>query len=57
MLVSLNQCRGKTGSFYKSLNRQITELIISLLNVLVNFTYNVSFYIIFIEDRILLTHF
>ena len=38
MPVSLNQYRGEIGSFYNRLTIQITELAISLFNILVNFT-------------------
>ena len=41
MPVSLNQYRGEIGSFYNLSTSQITELTISLFNILVNFTENV----------------
>ena len=46
MPVSLTQCRGEIGSFYNQSTSQITELTISLFNILVNFTENVSIYFI-----------
>ena len=46
MPVSLNQYRGEIGSFYNRSTSQITEMTISLFNILVNFTKNVLVYII-----------
>ena len=46
MPVSLNQYRGEIGSFYNRSTSQITDMIISLFNILVNFTKNVLVYII-----------
>ena len=43
---SLNQHHGEIQSFCNQLTSQITELTISLLNVLVNLRENVSIYII-----------
>ena len=43
---SLNQYHGEIQSFCNQLTSQITELTISLLNVLVNLRENVSIYII-----------
>ena len=50
MPVSLNQYRGEIGSFYNRSTSQITELTISLFNVLVNFTKNVLIYSILIVN-------
>ena len=46
MPVSLNQYRGEIGSFYNRSTSQITDMTISLSNILVNFTKNVLVYII-----------
>ena len=46
MPVSFNQYRGEIGSFYNQLTNQITELTICFFNILINFTKNVSGYII-----------
>ena len=42
MSVSLNLYHGKIGSFYNLLTSQITELPISLFNILVNFIANLK---------------
>ena len=55
MPVSLNQYRGEIGSFYNRSTSQITELTISLFNVLVNFTKNVLIYSILIVNMIFST--
>ena len=55
MPVSLTQCRGEIGSFYNQSTSQITELTISLFNILVNFTENVSIYFILMVNMIFLT--
>ena len=55
MPVSLNQYRGEIGSFYNRLTIQITELAISLFNILVNFTENVLIYFILTVNMIFLT--
>ena len=55
MPVSLNQYRGEIGSFYNRSTSQITELTISLFNILVNFTENVLIYFILIVNMIFLT--
>ena len=55
MPVSLNQYRGETGSFYNRSTSQITELTISLFNILVTFTENVLIYFILIVNMIFLT--
>ena len=52
MPVSLNQYRGEVGSFYNRSTSQITELTISLFNILVNFTENVLIYFILIVNMI-----
>ena len=52
MPVSLNQYRGEIGSFYDRSTSQITDLTISLFNILVNFTKNVLVYIILIVNMI-----
>ena len=52
MPVSLDQYRGEIGSFYSRSTSQITELTISLFNILVNFTENVFVYIILIVNMI-----
>ena len=54
MPVSLNQYCGEIGSFYNRSTSQITELIISLFNILVNFTENVLIYFILIANMIFL---
>ena len=38
MPVSLNQERGEIGTFYNRPTSQITEMAVSLFNILVNFT-------------------
>ena len=55
MLVSLNQYRGEIESFYNRSTSQITELTISLFNILVKFTDNVWIYFILIVNMIFLT--
>ena len=55
MPVSLNQYCGEIGSFYNRSSSQITELTISLFNILVNFTENVLVYFILIVNMIFLT--
>ena len=55
MPVSLNPYRGEIGSFYNRSTSQITELTISLFNILVNFTENVLVYFILIVNMIFLT--
>ena len=55
MPVSLNQYRGEIGSFYNRSTNQITEMTISLFNILVNSTKNVLVYIILIANMIFLT--
>ena len=50
MPVSLNQYRGEIGSFYNRSTSQMTELTISLLNILVIFTENNLVYIISIVN-------
>ena len=55
MPVSLNQYRGEIGRFYNRLTSQITELAISLFNILANFTKNVWVYIILMVNMIFLT--
>ena len=52
MPVSLNQYRGEIGRFYNRLTSQITELAISLFNILANFTKNVWVYIILMVNMI-----
>ena len=52
MLVSLNQYRGENGVCYNRSTSQITKLTISLFNISVNFTENVSVYIISIINMI-----
>ena len=54
MPVSLNQYRGEIGSFYDQSTSQITELTISLFNILVNFTENLSIYFILRVNMIFL---
>ena len=41
MSGSLNQYRGETGSFYNGSTSQITNMTISLSNILLNFTKNI----------------
>ena len=55
MPVSLNQYRGEIGNFYNRSTSQITELTISLFNILVNFTENFLVYFILIVNMIFLT--
>ena len=55
MAVSLNQHRGEIGSFYNRSTSQITELTISLFNILINFNENVLVYFILIVNMIFLT--
>ena len=55
MPVSLNQYRGEIGSFYNRSTCQITELTISLFNILVNFSENVLVYFILIANMTFLT--
>ena len=55
MPVSLSQYHGEIRSFYNRPTSQITELIISLFNILVNFTKNVLVYIILIVSIIFST--
>ena len=55
MPVSLNQYHGEIGSFYNRSSSQITELAISLFNILVNFTGNVLIYFILIVNMIFFT--
>ena len=55
MPVRLNQYRGEIGSFYNRSTSQITELTISLFNILVIFTENVLIYFILIVNMIFLT--
>ena len=50
MPVSLNQYRGEIGSFYNRSTSQITDMTISLSNILVNFTKNVLVYIILLVN-------
>ena len=57
MPVSLNQYRGEIGSFYNRSPSQITELTISLNNILVNFTKNVLVYIVLIVNVIFFQRF
>ena len=40
MPVSLNQCHGEIGSFHNQLTSQITELTISLFNIVLKITKN-----------------
>ena len=54
MPVSLNQYHGEIGSFYNQSTNQITEMTISLFNILVNFTENVLVHIILIVNMIFL---
>ena len=55
MPVSLNQYCGEIGSFYNRSTSQVTELTISLFNLLVNFIENVLIYLILIVNMIFLT--
>ena len=55
MLVSLNQYRGEIGSFYNRSTIQMTEMTISLFNIIVNFIKNVLVYIILLLNMIFLT--
>ena len=55
MPVSLNQYRGEIGSFYNRSTSQITDMTISLSNILVNFTKNVLVYIILLVNLVFLT--
>ena len=55
MPVSLNQYRGEIGSFYNRSTSQITDMTISLSNILVNFTKNVLVYIILLVNLFFLT--
>ena len=55
MPVNLSQYRGEIGNFYNRSTSQITELTISLFNILVNFTENVLIYFILIVNMIFLT--
>ena len=55
MPVSLNQYSGEIGSFYNRSTSQITDMTISLSNILVNFTKNVLVYIILLVNMIFLT--
>ena len=50
MPVSLNQYRGEIGSFYNRSTSQITDMTISLCNILVNFAKNVLVYIILLVN-------
>ena len=52
MPVGLNQYRGEIGSFYDRSTSPITELTISLSNILVNFTENVLIYFILLVNMI-----
>ena len=54
MPVSLNQYRGEIGSFYNRSTSQITDMTISLSNILLNFTKNVLVYIILLVDLLFL---
>ena len=55
MPVSLNQYRGEIGSFYNRSTSQITDMTISLSNILVNFTKNILVYIILLVNMVFLT--
>ena len=55
MPVSLNQYHGEIGSFYIRSTSQITELTISLFNILVHFAKNVLVYIILIANMIFIS--
>ena len=55
MPVSLSQYRGEIGSFYNRSTSQITDMIISLFNILVNFTKTVLVYIILLVNLFFLT--
>ena len=50
MPVGSNQYHGETGCSHNRSASQITELTISLFNILVNFTKNVLVYIILIVN-------
>ena len=50
MPVSLNQYRGETGSFYNRSTSQITDMNISLPNILLNFTKKFLVYIILLVN-------
>ena len=50
MPVSLNQYRGEIGSFYNRSTSQITDMTISLSNILLNFTKNILVYIILLVN-------
>ena len=52
MPVSLNQYHGEIGSFYNQSTSQITDMTISLTNILVNFTENVLVYIILLVNLV-----
>ena len=54
MLVSLNQYCGEIGSFYNRSTSQITNMTISLFNILVNFTKNVLVYMIVLVNLVFL---
>ena len=55
MPVSLNQYRGEIRSFYNRSASEITDMTISLFNILVNFTKNVLVYIILLVNLFFLT--
>ena len=55
MPVSSNQYRGEIGSFSNWSTSQITEMTISLFNILMNFTKNALVYIILLVNMIFLT--
>ena len=55
MPVSLNQYRGEIGSFYNRSTSQITDMTISLFNILVIFAKNVLVYIILLVNMNFLT--
>ena len=50
MKVSLNEYRGEIGSFYNRSTSQITDMTISLSNILLNFTKNILVYIILLVN-------
>ena len=50
MPVSLNQYHGEIGSFYNRSTSQITDMTISLSNILLNFTKNIFVYIILLVN-------
>ena len=54
MPVSLSQYRGEIGSFYNRSTSQITDMTISLFNILVNFTKNVLVYMIVLVNLVFL---